>query len=171
MYIMKNETLEKDCFRFTEKLLYSYLDIEEFIQETEEKIKTMNQEEFITTVGAINYDSIQVSQTFNISRVTERKVLDKIEEEVELKIELYRNKKLKKEIDQVINNLSPLHKDIIKYRYIERLQWVEIVDKMNYEERQLRNKKNQAVRSIATKLFGVKVFKYEEPTLFDMLVL
>lgn len=168
---MKNETLEKDCFRFTEKLLYSYLDIEEFIQETEEKIKTMNQEEFITTVGAINYDSIQVSQTFNISRVTERKVLDKIEEEVELKIELYRNKKLKKEIDQVINNLSPLHKDIIKYRYIERLQWVEIVDKMNYEERQLRNKKNQAVRSIATKLFGVKVFKYEEPTLFDMLVL
>ena len=121
----------------------------------------MNQEEFITTVGAINYDSIQVSQTFNISRVTERKVLDKIEEEVELKIELYRNKKLKKEIDQVINNLSPLHKDIIKYRYIERLQWVEIVDKMNYEERQLRNKKNQAVRSIATKLFGVKVFKYE----------
>lgn len=168
---MKNETLEKDCFRFTEKLLYGYLDIEEFIQDTEEKIKAMDHEEFVTTVGAINYDSIQVSPTFNIGRITERKALDRVEEETELRIELYRNKKLKKEIDKVINNLSPIHRDIIHFKYFEGLEWSEIVEKMNYEERQLRNKKNEAIKSIARKLFGVKAFREEEPTLFDMLVI
>ena len=70
------------CYnRFTEKLLYGYVDIEEFIQDTEEKLKAANQEEFITTIGDINYDSIQVSPTFNIGRITERKALDRIEEE------------------------------------------------------------------------------------------
>lgn len=168
---MSKKELENNCFRFTEKLLYGYKDIEEFIENTETKLKDMKLEENTTTVGAINYDSIQVSPTFNISRMTERKALNKVEEEIELKIELYRNKKLKKEIDQVINNLSPIHKDIIRYRYIEGLQWLEIVEKMNYEDRHLRNKKNEAVKSIARKLFGVKVFKDEEPTLFDMIVI
>ena len=168
---MKNETLEKDCFRFTEKLLYGYLDIEEFIQDTAVKIKAMDHEEFVTTVGAINYDSIQVSPTFNIGRITERKALDRVEEETELKIELYRNKKLKKEIDKAVNNLSPIHRDIIHFKYFEGLEWSEIVEKMNYEERQLRYKKNEAIKSIARKLFGVKAFREEEPTLFDMLVI
>lgn len=166
---MKNEKLQKDCFRFTEKLLYGYKDIEEFIENTEEKLKELKLEENTTTVGAINYDSIQVSPTFNISRTTERKALDKVEEEIELKIELYRNKKLKKEIDKAINNLSYIHKEIIQYRYLEGLEWLDIVEKMNYEERQLRNKKNESVKSIARNLFGIKVFQEEDPTLFDLI--
>ena len=161
--------LEKSVFKFTEKILYGYKDIEEFINNTEEKLNLMDQEELITTVGSINYDSIQVSPTFNIGRVTELKALGRVEEEIELKIELYRNKKLKKEIDKAISNLSSIHKDLINFRYIQCLDWMQIVDKMHYEERQLRNKKNEAVKSIARKLFGIKVFKEEEPTLFDML--
>ena len=93
--------LEKSVFKFTEKILYGYKDIDEFINNTEEKLKLMEQEELITTVGSINYDSIQVSPTFNIGRVTELKALGRVEEEIELKIELYRNKKLKKEIFQL----------------------------------------------------------------------
>lgn len=166
-----SKELEKSYFKFTEKILYGYRDIEDFIIDTEEKIKDMDQEDFITTVGAINYDSIQVSQTFNVGRVTENKALDRVEEETELKIELYRNKKLKKEIDRAVNNLSSIHKDVIRFRYFEGLEWTQIVDKMHYEERQLRNKKNEAIKSIARKLFGVKVFREEEPTLFDMLVI
>ena len=41
---MNDNKLKKDCFRFTEKLLYGYVDIEEFIQDTEEKLKAANQE-------------------------------------------------------------------------------------------------------------------------------
>ena len=40
---------------------------------------------------------------------------------------------------------------------------------MNYEERQLRNKKNEAIKTIAIELFGAKVFKGVNSTLFDML--
>ena len=139
--------LEKNIFKFTEKILYGYKDIEEFISNTEEKIKLMDQEELTTEI----------------------KALDRVEEEVELKIELYRNKKLKREIDRVISNLSTTHKELINLRYIECLDWMQIVERMNYEERQLRNKKNEAVKSIARKLFGAKVFREDEPTLFDML--
>lgn len=166
---MDNEELQKSCFRFTEKLLYSYNDISEFIENTEKKIIDMDLEENITTVGAINYDSIKISPTFNINRVMENKAVDRVDDAIELQIELYRNKKVIKDIDQCINNLSPTHREIIKYRYIEGLSWLEIVGIMNYEERQLRTKKNEAVKSIARKLFGIKVFEEEEPTLFDMI--
>lgn len=166
---MENEELQKSCFRFTEKLLYSYNDISEFIENTEKKIIDMDLEENITTVGAINYDSIKISPTFNINRVMENKAVDRVDDAIELQIELYRNKKVIKDIDQCINNLSPTHREIIKYRYIEGLSWLEIVGIMNYEERQLRTKKNEAVKSIARKLFGIKVFEEEEPTLFDMI--
>lgn len=166
---MQNDELQKSCFRFTEKLLYSYNDISEFIENTEKKIIDMDLEENITTVGAINYDSIKISPTFNINRVMENKAVDRVDDAIELQIELYRNKKVIKDIDQCINNLSPTHRDIIKYRYIEGLSWLEIVGIMNYEERQLRTKKNEAVKSIARKLFGIKVFEEEEPTLFDMI--
>lgn len=166
---MNKKELQNKCFRFTEKILYGYKDIEEFIENTEKKLNDMKLEENTTTVGTINYDSIQVSPTFNISRITERKALNKVEEETELKIELYKNIKVKREIDQVISNLSSIHRDVIRYRYIEGLQWLEITERMNYEDRHLRNKKNEAVKSIARKLFGVKVFRDEEPTLFDML--
>lgn len=166
---MDNEELQKSCFRFTEKLLYSYNDISEFIENTEKKIIDMDLEENITTVGAINYDSIKISPTFNINRVMENKAVDRVDGAIELQIELYRNKKVIKDIDQCINNLSPTHRDIIKYRYIEGLSWLEIVGIMNYEERQLRTKKNEAVKSIARKLFGIKVFEEEEPTLFKLI--
>ncbi|MPM88060.1 hypothetical protein SDC9_135161 [bioreactor metagenome] len=48
---------------------------------------------------------------------------------------------------------------------------MEVVDKMNYSERQLMYKKNEAVRSIAIELYGVKVFEEENPTLFDMIII
>ena len=134
-----------------------------------EALFQIGEEENITTVGAINYDSIKISPTFNINRVMENKAVDRVDDAIELQIELYRNKKLIKDIDQCINNLSPTHREIIKYRYMEGLQWLDIASKMNYEERQLRTKKNEAVKSIARKLFGIKVFEEEEPTLFDMI--
>ena len=164
-----DKKLEKDLFKFTEEILKGYKHIEAFIKKTEEQLELKDKEELITTLQAINYDSIKISPTFSINRSTETKALDRVEEEVELKIELYRNKKLKREIDRAINNLSTTHKELINLRYIECFDWMQIVERMNYEERQLRNKKNEAVKSIARKLFGVKVLREEEPTLFDML--
>ena len=164
-----DKKLEKDLFKFTEEILKGYKHIEAFIKKTEEQLELKDKEELITTLQAINYDSIKISPTFSINRSTETKALDRVEEEVELKVDLYMNKKIKKEIDRAINNLSQIHKDVIGFRYIKRLSWLEISEKMNYEERQLRNKKNEAIKTIAIELFGAKVFKGVNSTLFDML--
>ncbi|MEG2985471.1 MAG: hypothetical protein RR835_12270 [Peptostreptococcaceae bacterium] len=163
------EEVQKSCIELTEDLLKEYKHILRYIKKTEEKLEDMKLEENITTVGSIAYDSIQVSHTYNIGRMTERKALDRVEDETDLNIELYKNKKLKKEIEKHINNLSPTHREILKYRFIDGLGWLEIVEKMNYSERQLIYKKNEAVRSIAIELYGVKVFEEEQPTLFSMI--
>lgn len=165
------QEIQKSCIELTEELLKEYKHIDVFIENIEKKIKDMGLEENITTVGAINYDSIQVSPTYNIGRMTERKALDRIEDETELRIELYRNKKLKETIQRAINNLSPTHREILQYRMKEGREWMEVVDKMSYSERQLMYKKNEAVRSIAIELYGVKVFEEENPTLFDMIII
>ncbi|MGL5712278.1 MAG: hypothetical protein ACRCX2_04610, partial [Paraclostridium sp.] len=137
----------------------------------ENKLSDMNLEENVTTVGAVTYDSIQVSPTYNIGRMTENKALDRIDDETELKIELYRNKRLKGKIEKSINNLSPIHKDIIKYRYLEKLEWIDICEIMNYERTQLHVKKKEAIKSIAIELFGIKVFEEENYTLFNLLTI
>lgn len=168
---MDKKELEKNCIELTEDMLKEYKHISNFIDRTEEKLKDMGLEENITTVGAVTYDSIQVSPTYNIGRMTERKALDRVEEEMELKIALYENKKLKKEIERLVSNLKPIHRDVIQYRYLDCLEWIEIVEEMNYSKRQLINKKKEAIKSIAVELYGVKVFKEEEPTLFDMVVI
>lgn len=45
----------------------------------------------------------------------------------------------------------------------------EINDKTSYSERSLKYKRSEAVKSIAITLFGSKVFKEEEPNLFNLI--
>jgi hypothetical protein len=62
-------------------------------------------------------------------------------------------------IDRAINNLKPIHKDIVEYKYIADLSWDEIIDKTRnttYSERSLKYKRSEAVKSIAITLFDWK---------------
>ncbi|MCU9808351.1 hypothetical protein LEQ06_09345 [Paraclostridium sp. AKS46] len=56
-------------------------------------------------------------------------------------------------------------------RYLEGMDWTTMSQELHYDEKTLRKYKNEAVKSIAVELFGSKVFKEEEPTLFDMLAI
>ncbi|MGL5714198.1 MAG: hypothetical protein ACRCX2_14355 [Paraclostridium sp.] len=163
------EEVQKSCIELTEDLLKEYKYILRYISNTEEKLKDMELDENITTIGSMAYDSIQVSPTYNIGRTTEIKAIQRVENEIDLNIELYKNKRLKKEIERLISNLSPIHREILEYRFVECLGWQEIVEMMNYSERQLINKKNEGVRSIAIELYGIKVFEEEQPTLFNLI--
>lgn len=165
---MKNENLEKDCFRFTEKLLYNYKEMQYHINELESDITKIKAGD-ILSIRAIRYDDIKTSATNNISKQTEDKVINIVSYIQDLEIEAYKEKKLKNKLDKAINNLSPIHRQIIQLRYQEGLEWKYICDKVCYEERQLRTKKNEAVKSIAIALFGSRVYREEEPTLFDMI--
>ena len=165
---MDNEELQKSCFRFTEKLLYNYKNMEDHIDMLRYDIKNLKAGKSVA-IRAIRYDDIKTCSTNNVSKEIENKVIDIVSYVQDLEIEAYEEEKLKKRIDKAINNLSPIHKQIIQLKYEECLNWKEIEDKVCYAERQLRTKKNEAIRSIAVQLFGTKVFKEEEPTLFDMI--
>ncbi|MCR1955089.1 hypothetical protein NSA24_09820 [Clostridioides mangenotii] len=75
-------------------------------------------------------------------------------------------------IESDIINLSPIHRKIIEYKYLDDLSRDEIIEKTKnttYSERSLKYKRSEAVKSIAITLFGSKVFKEDEPGLFDLI--
>jgi DNA-directed RNA polymerase specialized sigma24 family protein len=158
--------LEKDCIEFTIELLKGYRELKLHLDELKrlkEKIKCDY------TSKAITYDTEKVSQTNKISKEVEEEVIRTLCKIEELENEIEEESNLITKIDRAINNLSPIHKEIIEYKYIEDLSWDEIIDKTCYSERSLKYKRSEAVKSIAITLFGRKVFKEDEPSLFDNL--
>ena len=167
---MKSENIEKSCFRFTEKLLYNYSEMGSYIENLEYDIKNLKAGKKVA-IRAIRYDDIRTSQTYNISRQIENEVIDMVAYVQDLEIEVYKEKRLKKQLDKAINNLKPIRKQIIEFRYIKEMGWTEMAQELYHDEKTLRKYKNQAIKSIAVELFGSKVFKEEEPNLFDMLAI
>ncbi len=162
--------LEKNCFEFTKDLLRNYKQMECYINTLEHLRDTIKAEDY-QALRAITYDSDKISPTFKINNLEADGVIKAVKVVQEIELEIYSQKALKKQLDKAINNLSQIHKDIIKYRYGEGLQWNQVVDKVPYDEKTLRTKMKQAIKSISVALFGNKVFKEEKPTLFDMLVI
>lgn len=167
---MTKEELEKSCFKFTEKLLYNYSELESYISGLEDDIKEIKAGD-ILSIRAIRYDDIKTTPTNNVSKQTEDEVINIVSYVQELEIKVYKEKKLKNKLERAINNLEHIRKRIIKLRYFEKMRWIDMAQELNGDEKTLRKYKNQAVKSIAIELFGTKVFKEEEPTLFDMIVL
>lgn len=167
---MKNENLEKSCFKFTEKLLYNYQEMESHIENLELLKKEIKAEDTIAT-RAITYDDIKVSPTYKITNAVRDGVIDPVKVVQEIDIDIYHEKSLKRKLDKAINNLNPIRKQIIEKRYGEEMGWTEMALELYHDEKTLRKYKNQAVKSIAVELFGSKVFKEEEPNLFDMLAI
>lgn len=165
---MTNENLEKNCFRFTEKLLYNYKEMVEYIKDLEYGIGNLKAGNKLS-VRAIRYDDIKTSSTNSVSKELENKVIDVVACIQDAEIEVYKEKRLKNKIDKAINNLNPARKQIIKLRYLEGMGWTEMAQEIYYDEKTLRKYKNEAVKSIAVELFGSRVFKEEEPNLFSMI--
>lgn len=160
------DNLQKECIEFTEKILKGYRELRLHL----EKLKRVKKElKCDYTTEGITYDSEKVSPTHKVSKRVEDEVIKTITQIEELEKEIQEESSLIREIDTAIYNLSPIHREIIEYKYIKKLNWNEIIDKTCYSERSLRNKKNEAVRCIAITLFGSTVFKDEEPSLFNLL--
>ena len=110
-----------------------------------------------------------MSPTNKIPKEVEEEVIRTLCKIEELKNEIEEESSLITKIDRAINNLSSIHKEIIEYKYIEDLSWEEIIDKTCYSERSLKYKRSEAFKSIDITLFGSKVFKEDEPSLFDLM--
>lgn len=167
---MNNDELESNCFKFTEKLLYEYKHMKSHVEQLELLKDSIKSEDNIA-IRAITYDNIKVSPTYRISNAVLDGVIDPVKVSQEIDIDLYHEKSLIKKIDKAINNLDPIRKEIIKLRYFDKIKWNIMVTKVYGDEKTLRKYKKEAVTSIAIELFGSKVFKEENPNLFDMLVI
>ena len=167
---MTKEELKKSCFKFTEKLLYNYSELESYISGLEDDIKEIKAGD-ILSIRAIRYDDIKTSPTNNVSKQTEDRVINVVSYIQDLEIKVYKEKKLKNKLKRAINNLETRRSQIVKLRYFNKMGWTEMAQELYNDEKTLRKYKNQAIKSIAIELFGTKVFKEEEPTLFDMIVL
>ncbi|MDV9641007.1 hypothetical protein RHF59_20200, partial [Clostridioides difficile] len=112
--------------------------------------------------------SVKTGKTNKTSNMIEDAIVNVSDLITEKEIELYEAEIIKSTIDLAIRNLKPIHKQIITYKYIEGLEWSLIVDKVYLEERQLRERANQAINSISIALFGKKALIEQEP-LFELL--
>lgn len=158
--------LEKDCIEFTIDLLKGYKELKSHLDELKrlkEKIKCDY------TAKAITYDKEKVSPTNKISKEVEEEVIRILSKIEELENEIEEENSLITKIERAISILSPIHREIIEYKYLDVLSWDEIIDKTSYSERALKYKRSEAVKSIAITLFGSKIFKENEPDLFNLI--
>ncbi|HBH0632030.1 TPA: hypothetical protein KR400_000949 [Clostridioides difficile] len=160
--------VKKEFFMATKKHLENYKQLHINIESLKLQIKNLKEFHLGDFMQGLSYDSIPISKTNSISNQVENELINLEEKIIEKQIELYEMEALKYTIDVSISNLEPIHKQIIRYRYIEGLEWSLIVDKVYLEERQLRERANQAISSISIALFGKKALIEQEP-LFKML--
>lgn len=165
---MDKKELQNNCFRFTEKILYEYKHMKSHIEQLENLKKEIKSEDYIA-MRAITYDDIKVSPTYKISNVVMDGIIDPVKAIQEIDIDLYHEKSLLKRMNKAIDNLNNIRKQVLEKRYIEGMGWTEMAQELYYDEKTLRKYKKEAIRSIAIELFGSKVFKVEEPTLFNLL--
>lgn len=167
---MDKKELQNNCFRFTEKILYDYKHMKSHIEQLESLKKEVKSENHIA-MRAITYDDIKVSPTYKISNAVRDGVIDPVKITQDIDIDIYHEKSLIKKINRAIDNLDTIRKNIIEHRYFKKMDWTTMAQELYHDEKTLRKYKNEAVKSIAIELFGSKVFRQEEPTLFDMIIM
>lgn len=117
-------------------------------------------EEQYNSMGAISIDGMPKAQG-NISRVTENIALN-LPDGLSSEISLYRGKmndlhKLKTEILKEVSCLEYRQKSIVVDFYLYGLKWEQVAVRNNYSERQCKNIRNEALKSLAPKFSGNKV--------------
>lgn len=167
---MSIDITEKDCIDFTIDYLENYKHMDSYIKALEHSRDNIKAGDNVA-IRAITYDDIRTSPTFNISRQVENEVINTVKLVQDIEIAIYQEKSLKKKIDKAIGNLNITRRDVIKSRYEDDMTWTEMAQELFFDEKTLRKYKDEAVRSIAIELFGSKVFREENPTLFDLLAI
>ncbi|VII21928.1 probable sigma factor [Clostridioides difficile] len=159
---------KKEFFNATKKQLSNYKQLSINIIKLKNEIQMLKDNSVGDLMKGISYDSVKTGKTNKTSNMIEDAIVNVSDLITEKEIELYEAEIIKSTIDLAIRNLKPIHKQIITYKYIEGLEWSLIVDKVYLEERQLRERANQAINSISIALFGKKALIEQEP-LFELL--
>lgn len=109
-------------------------------------------EEDLVSLPALSCgDKVQTSLSGN---PTEDDALELIEKKRELERDIRKDEIIIERIERAVSNLSEIYKDIIIMHYINGKSWQYLVDKLNYSERRLRDKKIEALEATALGIYG-----------------
>lgn len=157
----------KQYLDFTEEMLKQHKQMKVFLKNVEKRREALKNE--IVELKGVSYDGVSV-QSNNISNPTEELVIDRYERMLELISEKDKTETIVKTLDTAIANLDDIHRKVLVMYIIDGKDWLSIEDELKYSERQLRKKKDEAVKSVAVALFGATTLKEnDEDTLFDLL--
>lgn len=159
---------KKEFFNATKKQLSNYKQLGTNIIKLKNEIQMLKDNSVGDLMKGISYDGIKTGKTNKTGNMIEDAIVNVSEIIIEKEIELYEAEIIKSTIDMAIRNLKPIHRQVIELRYIEGLMWLEMVDIVHLEERQLNIRASQAISSISIALFGKKAMIEQEP-LFEML--
>lgn len=132
-------------YQKTESLLYKYIFIKLGIENMQDEI---TEEKVNFGLGSADPGK-ETFKTNLFNSTVENSVISRNDKVKALKQHIGNSKKLIKKIDRVLNKLDKEDREIIRLRYFERLQWTEIEDKLNINERTCRRKVNKAIDKIA----------------------
>ena len=158
--------IEKHYINFIEDLLYNYKFFDIHIEILEKMLDDIDKG---ISIESITYDKVKVSPTHKIQNSVMNKAIDMIEAKREIEIKIYSEKRLKKILDTILNNLPPYTKNIVELKYMNKMSWDNIVDKVYCNEKTARKHRDVAIKSIAVGLFGSKIYREGNPTLFDLI--
>ena len=157
----------KQYLDFTEETLRQHKQMKLYLKTLAKRKE--NLEKKISNLRAVTYDGVSV-QTSNTSSPVEDEVIKRYERMLDVVSETDKTEALVKKVDTAIANLDDIHRKVLTMYVVEGMDWISIEDKLPYSERQLRKKKDEAVKSVAIALFGATVLKEkDEDTLFDLL--
>ncbi len=157
----------KQYLDFTEETLRQHKQMKLYLKTLAKRKENLEKE--ISNLRAVTYDGVSV-QTSNTSSPVEDEVIKRYERMLDVVSETDKTEALVKKVDTAIANLDDIHRKVLTMYVVEGMDWISIEDKLPYSERQLRKKKDEAVKSVAIALFGATVLKEKDvDTLFDLL--
>lgn len=154
---------DKNCIKVTEEILKEYKYIKLGLKTLREQLELID-EDIISLPAVGCSERVQMSLS---GSPTEDSALEIIEQKKMIEKKIEENEALIKAVDRGLNNLDLIHREVLEHIVINRDGWVYTCDKLKYGETQLREKKKEAVKSMAYALFGFSIEK--EDTLFDRL--
>ena len=158
--------IEKHYINFIEDLLYNYKFFDIHIKNLKKMLDDIDKG---ISLESITYDKVKVSPTNKIQNSVMNKAIDITEAKKEIELEIYSEKRLKKILDTILNNLSPDIKNIIELKYMNKMSWDNIVDRVYCNKKTAMKYRDIALNSIAVGLFGSKIYRDGNPTLFDLI--
>ena len=110
-----------------EKIIRGYNSLKRRISILSKEIESLTE----TGISALSFSLSGKSKTNNISRPTEDNAIDNIDKKKEVKKELFVLKKQLEIIDEALNSLDNMERQVIKLKLIQKYSYEEIAEEIN----------------------------------------